>query len=462
MTTTTAKKYRLVSKVLPSKTVKKTVFTGSPNTPSNVLQNTAPDPHQIQMFSNNREISIGKLYDAYKEGKLFMRPVAEGGGPSFQRLPHKPRGWKIYLVHSIFSGTPLPSIFVYEKEGIFFVTDGQQRLSAIFEFMEDEIKLTAKGMAERQVESLLPYLDNKKFSDLHPYTQDNFRNYKIRVESLESHDEGRIMLVYNRLNSGTKNMSPAELKASTYRGPIISAAFKIQEDLGFTYPQPSDLKITKTHMKDYILMDMGVVSKTDVLRMNDLEFIMELMMALYEQDVHDKKKGLETFCRNTENPLSEASISQIISSFTENILILGKIFSCYVDSAHPSQEKPDTWEEVKKTEWSKKHDFYSLFVAIDKLRREGGISYEDDLTTQGHNLVLLSMATNSKAREMKGVTESRLTYLAVNKSLQLGVVPLVKQYAQSKTQDWNFKSQRARRRDIIVEILKKTRKIAKV
>src|SRR5574343_256248 len=102
-------------------------------------------------FSNSIDgVSIYVLYDAFLRGRLFLRPVRKDRRNSFQRWQWWPRKKKIYLIHSIFEGTNLPPVYVYRdnRKQNWYIVDGQQRLSCLFEFMQNELRLTQRGMME--------------------------------------------------------------------------------------------------------------------------------------------------------------------------------------------------------------------------------------------------------------------------------------------------------------------------
>ena len=81
---------------------------------------------------------------------------------------------KAELVESVLMGLPLPIFyFNQDKYGRLIVVDGRQRLSALFEYMDDQFAL--------QDLNVLPQLDGKKFSDLPPVTAGKLEDYQIQA-----------------------------------------------------------------------------------------------------------------------------------------------------------------------------------------------------------------------------------------------------------------------------------------
>src|SRR6266566_4004413 len=68
--------------------------------------------------------------------------------PEFQRNAVWPRAAKAYLIDTILSGRPMPLFFFQRSRSaqtgmpVYTVVDGQQRLRAIFEFIDDRFALT--------------------------------------------------------------------------------------------------------------------------------------------------------------------------------------------------------------------------------------------------------------------------------------------------------------------------------
>src|SRR3990172_11519454 len=113
--------------------------------------------------------SIAYLYQLYQDGLLNLRP-------EFQRDAIWPRPAKAYLIDTILTDHPIPLIFLQRTVSLptarsgYAVVDGQQRLRAIFEFLQDGFKLTQSSRIS---------LRNKKFSDLSHADQKRIYEYTL-------------------------------------------------------------------------------------------------------------------------------------------------------------------------------------------------------------------------------------------------------------------------------------------
>src|SRR2546425_814088 len=112
---------------------------------------------------------IGLLHQLFKAGQLNL--AAE-----FQRNAVWPGPAKAYLIDTIINDRPIPLLFFQRmtsaQTGLqaYTVIDGQQRLRAIFEFLEDRFRLTESKKAS--------YF-KKKFSALTSDIQNQIKNYDL-------------------------------------------------------------------------------------------------------------------------------------------------------------------------------------------------------------------------------------------------------------------------------------------
>lgn len=89
------------------------------------------EDERARLSTDRMDISFGELINMYKAGELIIRP-------EYQRLFRWTGSQKAMLIESILLGIPVPPIFVAEdKEGIWELVDGLQRVSTIISFFGD-------------------------------------------------------------------------------------------------------------------------------------------------------------------------------------------------------------------------------------------------------------------------------------------------------------------------------------
>src|SRR3989337_4248760 len=129
------------------------------------------------------ELSMAKRSPTTKDVALLQQLFKNGQitlASEFQRNAVWPRPAKAYLIDTILNDRPIPLLFFQRgtsaQSGLptYMVIDGQQRLRAIFEFLEDRLRLS-------QSPKRAPYF-NKRFSDLTVEFQSRILNYDLVVE----------------------------------------------------------------------------------------------------------------------------------------------------------------------------------------------------------------------------------------------------------------------------------------
>ncbi|GLZ64372.1 DUF262 domain-containing protein [Bacillus velezensis] len=148
--------------------------------------------------------------------------------PKFQRRDAWNDMNKSRLVESLMLGIPVPPIILAEKKdnkGKYIVIDGKQRLLAIRQFCAkkesgfNKLKLRSlqfltelNGKIIEQIEDDYSYVDYKN----------QFENQTIRTVVIKNWpNEEFLFTVFLRLNTGSKKLSPQELRQALHPGPFL-------------------------------------------------------------------------------------------------------------------------------------------------------------------------------------------------------------------------------------------------
>jgi Protein of unknown function DUF262 len=157
----------------------------------------------------NRSITtkdIALLHQLYREQQLRLRP-------EFQRLSVWPRAAKAYLIDTILNDRPMPLFFFQRTMSaqsgrqMFDVIDGQQRLRAIFEFLEDDF-----GLTESRGDSRVKEFHRLKFSQLPDEIKAALFNYDLIVEELYSYTDADIRDMFVRMNKAVQTGASALIR----------------------------------------------------------------------------------------------------------------------------------------------------------------------------------------------------------------------------------------------------------
>lgn len=263
-----------------------------------------------------RAFSISDFYAWYKEKQLVLNP-------KFQRRAVWTSQSKSNLINTILLGLPLPLFFVRNKidtetkKSTREVVDGQQRLRAIFDFIDNGFPIKKSQNED---------YGGKLFSELPPDIQSDFLDYELSVNALVDLSDNDVLDIFARLNSYGVRLNNQELLNAKYFGYFKQLVYL----LGFRYTK--------------FWEDNGIFTTANIVRMKESEFVSELLVAMLDgiQDL----TVLDKYYKQYDEMFSERTI--IEARFCEMIDILGNMFD----------------GELKSSEFSKSPMFYSLFVVL--------------------------------------------------------------------------------------------------
>lgn len=188
--------------------------------------NTSMDHTEIsEIFKNNLKIenmvkSISTVFlNSRFSSKINYKPY-------FQRN----YVWEIdkatYFIESIFLGTEIPPIVLFDNGETIEVIDGRQRFETLLKFINNDISLTSTGLR------VLKSFSGKKYIDLPIEVRESFEDTKIRILQcsvvnepfLDDYREDRIKKeIFKRYNSGIIPLKREEIQRAEYNNDIITA-----------------------------------------------------------------------------------------------------------------------------------------------------------------------------------------------------------------------------------------------
>jgi hypothetical protein len=143
-----------------------------------------------------RKTAIDKIYKRRNRYEI----------PEYQREEVWGTKEKQLLIDTILRGWKLPK-FYFLKTGpsSYEVVDGQQRLTAIFEFLDGELELSAETSEQ--------YEGAETYDDLDIDVSDRFDDFEIDFDEIDEATEGEIEEFFKRLQGGFRLNSPERLNA---------------------------------------------------------------------------------------------------------------------------------------------------------------------------------------------------------------------------------------------------------
>ncbi|WP_176473356.1 DUF262 domain-containing protein [Niallia circulans] len=166
--------------------------------------------------------------------------------PDFQREDVWKNRQKSELVESVLMGIPLPIFYLNEtKEGKLVVVDGRQRLTAFFQYLNDEFKLTNLR--------ILKELSFKKFSNLDPKLQSSLEDFQLIAQVIKPPTPDRIKFdIFDRVNRGGTPLNNQEMRNALYQG-------KSTELLGLLTKKSEFKKVTSNSINSNRMKDRYMI-----------------------------------------------------------------------------------------------------------------------------------------------------------------------------------------------------------
>ncbi len=130
------------------------------------------------------------------------------------------------LIESLLINVPIPVCYFAEVDDAYSVIDGQQRLTAIYRYLNNEFEL--KSLKVR------PDLNRKRFHQLGVSDQRTIKNRSIRcIVILKESDPDIRFDVFDRLNSNSVKLNAQELRNSLYRSKLNDLIKELSENPTF-------------------------------------------------------------------------------------------------------------------------------------------------------------------------------------------------------------------------------------
>lgn len=248
------------------------------------------------MKTSKIEYSIKKLYEMYKKGTL-----------NFDLAIQRKNGiWDIerqsLLIHSILTYYPVPSVCVLKDKRILSFLDGKQRLTAIFDYIDNVYKTSDSVKNIDRID-----IKNKSFEELPESFKNRIFEYQITVYQVENATDREIKELFYRLNNGVA-LKTIETTRAILGNKIISFINELTNTPFFAHK----VNITKSARKRYI----------------DQELILQILMLISIPNTGFTSKEIEAFAKT----LAEKTLRTELKATMEN--------TCYyLNGAYLKKEK---------------------------------------------------------------------------------------------------------------------------
>jgi hypothetical protein len=203
--------------------------------------------------------------------------------PAYQRKAGVWTGdFKRYFIDSILRNYPFPTILLNvrtSEEGAttYEVVDGKQRLSTIFEFVDDLWTTSPEHSDDLGAPQY--------FSDMTAAAKAAFYNYQVTVETIQNGTLDELRQAFDRLNRNVARLNSQELRHAQFY------------DSKF-------LKLIEVLADDAFWSDIGIATSARVRRMLDIQFISEIFI-LTMHGVQDGDGSIDVYYSEYEEEIPD-------------------------------------------------------------------------------------------------------------------------------------------------------------
>jgi hypothetical protein len=169
-----------------------------------------------RVYTEAGDQSVASLKELYDDNDLDPQP-------DFQRYVVWTPTQQSRLIESVLLNLPIPRIYLAEdKDERQVVVDGQQRLIALFDFMNNKYTLTNL--------KVLTHLNGKTHRDLDKTLRKRIKNFKLSTVLIQKEsDENLRFDLYERLNTGAVGLNDQELRRSVFRGDYNDFIYRLAD-----------------------------------------------------------------------------------------------------------------------------------------------------------------------------------------------------------------------------------------
>src|SRR4051794_2177320 len=243
--------------------------------------------------------------------------------PEFQRRSVWGRHAKAYLIDTLLRGLPVPPIYLRVRQSadksrlIREVIDGQQRVSAVLDYIDGKYSLLPSFPADWA---------GKEFDELSDAEHDAIRTYPFISEVFHGISDAKVLEIFARLNTYSVQLNAQELRNGRYFGFFKQTAYELAHE----------------HVEFW--RSNKIMTERGIARMDDAELVSELMI-LEMDGLQDKKNSITPFYADFDEEFS--SRDQVVTRFRATIDAIA-----------------DSIDSLASTEFRRRPLFYSLFGAV--------------------------------------------------------------------------------------------------
>ena len=243
----------------------------------------------MQQRFDTRKYSIRDFEEWSDRGELTL-------SAKFQRRNVWNDKARSFLIDTIIRGKPIPKIYMRQdtdpktRRTSREVVDGQQRLHTVLSFLRDGFKISTVHNEE---------FGRNSFSELPDEIQRGILKYEFAVDLLQDMADSEVHDVFARLNTYSVRLNPQELRNAEFFGEFKTSAYSLASEF---------FKFWEAHR---------IFTDQQILRMAEVEFVSELLIAISVGIRAKEKKLISKFYKDWDNQFPARKIHE--KQFRETI-----------------------------------------------------------------------------------------------------------------------------------------------
>lgn len=266
------------------------------------------------------KIIIQDLVNMHKNKELALNPW-------YQRRAVWVQPQKAYLINSIFEKKPIPSLYIRHsldidsERSIREVVDGQQRIRAILDFVDN-------NFAARHPN----YSSQVKYEQLNKSDMQNFRLTSLSIGYLLGATDEDVIEIFGRLNSVSKSLNAQEKRNARYSGEF------------------KQFCLNQATKRLAMWRDLRLFSANDISRMEEVQFVSDLTVNLINGLSDYSAAKLDKFYKDYDEAFPDQTIIEERFERIFNQIVALKL------------------ESIKDTVFSRPPLFFSLCLILDSAK----------------------------------------------------------------------------------------------
>jgi hypothetical protein len=292
-------------------------------------QSKASKKSDAEVEAAYQNISFRVIYQANNFFLPQIRDLINGREvinlrPEYQRRLRWSPKKKSLLIESLLLNIPIPPIFLFESDlARYEVMDGQQRLNAIHDYLENGFSLVG---LER-----LDFLNGRRYKSLPPKLIRGLERSSLSaivlLQETKSDKSDPFVVrrhVFERLNTGGEKLNPQEIRNSIYRGNFNNLTVRLARNEQFCRIFGIPL-YTETDENEYY-ENPDRQKNTLYKRMNDCQLVLRFFALQDDSNIRGSMHSILENCMRRNSDRSQIDLDKDALDFERAIRVCHDLF----------------------------------------------------------------------------------------------------------------------------------------